>query len=248
MEIPIICIGKLSFYQLMIGLAAILGITYLLFQKEYTPKQKIIVIVTTIISALIGARIFYLIINYKTITIHKIFSLQFTYFKGYGALIFSLLNIIVLSKIYKIKLKKTVEPLLMWFYIGGALAKIGCFFTGCCKGKPTELPWAIYRKFDETKVHPAELYDCGAFIFSLIILLILKTIKIKDSTRMAISLMVYVILRSIIEETYYNGVIFGDTISRIVYGVTIFICMCVIIKDIFIKYKKIRNNRLQVKT
>ena len=240
MEIPVIWIGNISFYKVMIGVAILLGIIYLLLQKEYTVKQKIIVIITTIISGIVGARIFYLIVNYKTITIYKAFSLNFMYFKIYGALIGTLINIIILSKIYKIKLTKTLEPLLMWFYIGGALAKIGCFFTGCCKGSPTDLPWAIYRKFDTVKVHPSELYDCGAFVFSLIVLLILKKAKVKDSTRMSISLITYIILRGIIEKTYYNGVLFGDIATRIVFGITIIICICIIIKDIII-CKKTKN-------
>lgn len=234
MEIPIIWIGKLSFYNFMIILAIICGTIYLLCQKKYTIKQKIVVIVTTIISGFVGARLLYVLVHINNISLNKVFAFRFTYFKGYGALIFALLNIIILSKMYKIKLTETLEPLLMWFYIGGAMSKIGCFFTGCCKGKPTNLPWAIYRKYDETRVHPAELYDCGAFIISLLVLFILKKLKVKDTIRMPISLMTYVILRGFIENTYYNGVLFGSTVARIIYGITIFICICVIIKEIIV--------------
>ena len=229
MKIPIIRIGNLSFYQAMIILAILLGGVYLIIQKQYTIKQKIVVIITTIISGIIGARIWYVVVNYRTVTINQAFSTSFTYFKGFGAFVFALFNIIILSKIYKIKLTQTLDPLVMWLYVGGAISKIGCFFTGCCKGTPTSLPWGIYRQYDITKVHPSELYDCGAFLFSLIIWLILKKKKVKAKNRIAISLMTYIILRGIIEKTYYNGVIFGDSISRIMYGITLLLCVVVIL-------------------
>ena len=243
MEIPVIRVGTISAYKFLIMFAIVLGIIYLFTRKEYTLKQKIVVFITTIISGFVGARLFYAVVNYKTIVIQKVFSFQFMFFKGYGAFIFGLINIIVLSKIYKIKLTNTLEPLLSWFYIGGALAKIGCFFTGCCKGIVTDGTWGIYRKYDIVKVHPTELYDCGAFIISLIILLIMRKMKVKETTRMAISLMVYVILRGLIEGFYYNGIMFGDTVSRIVYGCTIFGCLCIIGRDIFLKIsKRIKQN------
>ncbi len=237
MEVPFLRIGNLNFYNFMIILAITLGGIYLILQKQYTIKQKIVVIITTIISGFVGARLFYAIVNYKTVKMYQVFSTTFSYFKGYGAFIFAFINIVVLSKIYKIKLTKTLEPMLVWFYIGGALSKIGCFFTGCCKGVPTSLPWGVYRKYDIVKVHPSELYDCGAFIFSLFLLGILKLIKVKDTSRMAISLMSYIILRGIIEGTYYNGIIFGNKVSRIVYIITIIFCIGIVIKDCLESYR-----------
>ena len=243
MEIPVISMRYISFYQLMIILSIILGEIYLIFQKQYTVKQEIVITITTIISGLIGARVFYIIVNYKTITMRKAFSTSFTYFKIYGALIFALINVIILSKIYKIKLTQTLEPLLKWFYIGGAISKIGCFFTGCCKGSPTALPWAVYRKYDVVKVHPSELYDSGAFIFSFIVLCVLKRQKVKDTSRMAISLATYVILRGIIESTYYNGIFFGNRVAKIFYVITLIICASFVVKDIFCNVRKEGGNK-----
>ena len=46
-----------------------------------------------------------------------------------------------------------------------AVGRIGCFFNGCCYGKPTELPWGITlnytREFGQTPVtlHPVPLYE-----------------------------------------------------------------------------------------
>lgn len=101
---------------------------------------------------------------------------------------------------------------------------------GCCKGKPTNLPWAVYRKYDITRVHPAEIYDALAFGISFILINILKG-KVSDSARLAISVLNYVVLRALIENTYYQGVLFGGIESKIIYICTILICIYIILKS-----------------
>ncbi len=50
-----------------------------------------------------------------------------------------------------------------------AFTKIGCFFAGCCYGKPTDMPWAICYTDSQSVaplgicIHPTQLYS--AFIY-----------------------------------------------------------------------------------
>ena len=60
---------------------------------------------------------------------------------------------------------------------------------------------------------------------------------------MAISLATYVILRGIIEETYYNGIFFGNRVAKIIYTITLIICAGFVIKDIFCNVKKEGGNK-----
>lgn len=113
----------------------------------------------------------------------------------------------------------------------GALAKIGCFFTGCCKGKATNKGWGVYREHDIARAYPAELYDCGAFLFSFLLIVCMQKMKVKEQTRMAISMFTYVLLRGWIENYYYNGKFFGDSVSRIIYACTIITCSIIFLKD-----------------
>lgn len=39
---------------------------------------------------------------------------------------------------------------------GEAVGRWGCFFGGCCYGRPTDLPWAIFQH--DALRHPAQLY------------------------------------------------------------------------------------------
>jgi len=42
--------------------------------------------------------------------------------------------------------------------LGMAIGRIGCFFSGCCFGKPTDLPWGITFG-DGIARHPTQLYE-----------------------------------------------------------------------------------------
>src|SRR6185436_8498959 len=39
---------------------------------------------------------------------------------------------------------------------GEAVGRWGCFFGGCCHGKPTDLPWAVFQH--EALRHPTQVY------------------------------------------------------------------------------------------
>jgi len=40
-----------------------------------------------------------------------------------------------------------------------AVSRIGCLVHGCCYGRPTTLPWAIYSERLQTYVHPTQVYS-----------------------------------------------------------------------------------------
>jgi phosphatidylglycerol:prolipoprotein diacylglycerol transferase len=61
------------------------------------------------------------------------------------------------------------------------LAKLGCFFNGCCHGKPSSLPWAV--TFPESargapagvSLHPTQLYEAGVMLVILVALAMLRS-------------------------------------------------------------------------
>jgi phosphatidylglycerol:prolipoprotein diacylglycerol transferase len=60
-------------------------------------------------------------------------------------------------------------------------AKLGCFFNGCCHGRPCTLPWAI--AFPEgartapadVPIHPTQLYEVGLMLIVLVVFMQLKS-------------------------------------------------------------------------
>src|SRR5262249_33545801 len=69
--------------------------------------------------------------------------------------------------------------------LGHIIGRFGCFFAGCCFGKPTTVPWAI--TFTDpaaaanvgtplnVPLHPTQLYEAGAEALILLILLVTES-------------------------------------------------------------------------
>ena len=53
-----------------------------------------------------------------------------------------------------------------------AIGRVGCFYVGCCYGRPTDLPWGIvFTSVDNFTRHPTQLYEslfhaCTALVFA----------------------------------------------------------------------------------
>ncbi|HON07297.1 MAG TPA: prolipoprotein diacylglyceryl transferase [Verrucomicrobiota bacterium] len=120
-----------------------------------------------VISGLIGARLFYVILNWKTNFANQPFYEVFMIQKGglvyYGGLLGGILGGIIFSKIKKIPILRLLDVLAIGLPVGHFFGRIGCFMNGCCYGKETTLPWAVHfpsphETFGKV-VHPTELYE-----------------------------------------------------------------------------------------
>ena len=86
------------------------------------------------------------------------------------------------------------------------VARIGCFFAGCCYGKPTSLPWAVTFRHPETlaypvgvPLHPTQLYSSlGNFLIFLILLLLNRSGRFPGRL-IFFYLLIYGLLRSFVE-------------------------------------------------
>ncbi len=62
--------------------------------------------------------------------------------------------------------------------LGQAIGRLGCFFNGCCFGRPTSLPWGMVfplsspagYHYGSLPLHPTQLYSC---LFNLFLFLLL---------------------------------------------------------------------------
>ena len=91
--------------------------------------------------------------------------------------------------------------------IGHAFGRIGCFFAGCCYGKPTDsifgvqFPGAYFERLG--KVHPTQLYE-AAFLFVLFGVLSWLLLKKKFQYTMTVYLAAYGVFRFLIEYLRYD--------------------------------------------
>ncbi len=137
-----------------------------------------------LILGLVGARVLYVILNWKSQFASTPISALKLWEGGlavHGAILFGLLYMLYFCKRNKIKPLVLADLLAPSFAIAYAFGRIGCFLNGCCYGGECDpkLPWAMsFHKegfSDAVKLytppsHPTQLY---AVLFNLAFLAIL---------------------------------------------------------------------------
>jgi phosphatidylglycerol:prolipoprotein diacylglycerol transferase len=102
----------------------------------------------------------------------------------YGGLIFAFLVGLWLVRRYKLPVWKAADAYAPGIALGHVIGRLGCLLAGCCFGKPTDLPWGVTFTSPVAAsnvgtplgipLHPTQLYDAGAELLILAILLIFE--------------------------------------------------------------------------
>ena len=149
-------------------------------EKEGLEPQKILDLCFYImLSALIGARFLYVIVEYKYFLTNPIEIFKF--WKGglvfYGGLIVGVITAFLYLKKHQMPLWKTADLLAPSILIGQCIGRWGCLFAGCCYGIKTDVSWAITFTNPLSlapigiSLHPTQIYLSlnAAFIFIVLI-------------------------------------------------------------------------------
>ena len=163
-----------------------------------------------VISGVVGARIFYILLNLPFYIAHPLEVIMLN--KGglvfYGGLIASTITALIFIRKYHLPLWKTGDILLTVTPVGQMFGRIGCFMNGCCFGTPTTHPFRVifpmnsppfdfYQEFQP--VHPVQLYESfGAGMIFLILVTVIEK-KRFDGQIMALYCIFYPILRFCVE-------------------------------------------------
>ncbi|HEY7285884.1 MAG TPA: prolipoprotein diacylglyceryl transferase [Vicinamibacterales bacterium] len=136
-----------------------------------------------IISALIGAKLLLLVTDFQTFRAdpRELLTLARSGGVFYGGLILAVSVALWYIRKIGLPLWTTCDVFAPGIALGHVVGRFGCFFAGCCWGKPTTLPWGITftNTFAAANVgtplnealHPTQLYEAGAEAIILFILL-----------------------------------------------------------------------------
>ena len=120
-----------------------------------------------ILAALVGSRLFFVLLNYQAYVRDPLAGLKV----WEGGLVFygGLLLATPMAALYihkkSLPLGNLADAFAPPLALGHAIGRWGCFFAGCCYGKPTDLPWAvIFTDLHslaprDVPLHPAQLYS-----------------------------------------------------------------------------------------
>ncbi len=139
-----------------------------------------------IIAALVGAKLLLLVVDFEYFSQHpgELFSLFRSGGVFYGGLILAVAVAFWHMRRHRLPLWTTSDVFAPGIALGHVIGRLGCFFAGCCYGRPTDVAWAVTFTSPlaaanvgtplGVPLHPVQLYEAGAELVILGLLLWLE--------------------------------------------------------------------------
>src|SRR6266853_5017107 len=174
-------------YGVLLAAAYLLGLQLAIVRarkRELDASRVMDLGIYIIISALIGAKLLLLVTDFQTFKNNPAELLSLARSGGvfYGGLILAVVVALVYIRRVGLPLWTTCDVFAPGIALGHVVGRFGCFFAGCCWGKPTTLPWGItftdpfaYSNVGtplNVPLHPTQLYEAGAELLILAVLLL----------------------------------------------------------------------------
>jgi len=159
-------------------------------KREGMDPEKISTLgVVIMISSIIGGRalfVLYHLEEYKANPL-EILAIWQGGLMIYGGVLTAFLAGFVYLRKSKLPVWKVADLISPALALGLAFGRIGCYFNGCCYGKPTHLPWAIQfppgseasQTFPDQSLHPTQLYESlvGLLLFFFLLFIEARSVK-----------------------------------------------------------------------
>ena len=173
-------------YGVLLAAAYLLGLQFALWRarsRGLDPNRVMDLGIWIIISALVGAKLLLLIVEWDTFSRdpRELFTLMRSGGVFYGGLIAAVTVALWYLWKHRMPMWTVTDVFAPGIALGHVIGRLGCLFAGCCFGTRTNVPWAItfHNEFAAQNVgtplnvplHPTQLYEAGAELLILIVLL-----------------------------------------------------------------------------
>jgi len=174
-------------YGVLLAAAYLLGLKLAMMRAKtrgLDPNRALDLGIAIIVSALIGAKLLLVIVEFDHYRQNpaEIFSILRAGGVFYGGLIAAVAVAFWYMRRHRMPLWTTCDVFAPGIALGHAVGRLGCLAAGCCYGRPTTVPWAITFTNPaaatnvgtplNTPLHPTQLYDAGAELLIMILLLV----------------------------------------------------------------------------
>jgi phosphatidylglycerol---prolipoprotein diacylglyceryl transferase len=181
-------LGPLTVYTYGVLLAAayLLGLKLAMVRaraRGLDPTRMLDLGIYIIISALVGAKVLLFFVDFEHFRQNPAELLSLARSGGvfYGGLILAVTVAFWYMRRHGLPLWQTCDVFAPGIALGHAIGRLGCLAAGCCYGRPTTVPWAITFTNSAAAanvgtplgvpLHPTQLYESGAELLILILLL-----------------------------------------------------------------------------
>jgi phosphatidylglycerol:prolipoprotein diacylglycerol transferase len=175
-------------YGLLLAVAYLLGLQFAVVRgrtRGLDPNRIMDLGIWIIVSALVGAKAMLVFVERDKLSTDP--AVLLTLFRSagvfYGGLIASVLVALWYLHRHRLPMWTFTDVFAPGIALGHIVGRFGCLFAGCCFGRPTSVPWAItFRNPLAAQngtplgipLHPTQLYEAGAELLILGILLVFE--------------------------------------------------------------------------
>jgi len=162
----------------------------------------------TIVSSFLGAKVLYLLLDIRYFIKDPLSFLR-SGFVFYGGIIGGALALFLLARKYNIRLAKLGDIFCLGIPLGHAFGRIGCFFYGCCYGKPSDCAFCVLFPPDSpagmlgVKLIPTQLISAFFLVVIFLVLRLISKRKKFEGQIFTSYFVIYGIFRFIIE--FFRG-------------------------------------------
>lgn len=248
----------IRYYGIFLTCAIFIGIfsAYLIIKKKFSKTEAdffLDIIPWTIFSAIVGARLFYVIgdLNFYLNNLNEIIMINHGGLSIFGALVFGILSFYIISKIYKINFFKYADSAAVVLPLSQAIGRWGNFFNQEAYGKPTygfvklfidiahRKPY--YNEFEY--FHPAFLYESvlNFCVFLLLFFIFFKVKKLKSGSVFLLYLIFYSVIRFFIERIRIDSILNINNVPVVQVLCIVLFTVSLIALIIINKNKKAKN-------
>lgn len=173
-------------YGILLAAAYLLGLQLAVWRAKkrgVDPNRVMDLGIWIIIAALVGAKLLLIVVDWDHYRENPrdIFSLVRSAGVFYGGLVVATITGFLLIRRYRLPVWTTADLYAPGIALGHVIGRMGCFFAGCCWGKPTDVAWAITFTNPAAAanvgtplniaLHPTQLYEAGAELLILALLI-----------------------------------------------------------------------------
>jgi phosphatidylglycerol:prolipoprotein diacylglycerol transferase len=174
-------------YGLLLAAAYLLGLQFALVRartRGLDPNRIMDLGIWIIVSALVGAKLMLLVVERDKFgwSWSELVNLFRSAGVFYGGLIAAVAVALWYLWRHRMPVWSVTDVFAPGIALGHIVGRLGCLFAGCCFGKPTSMPWGItfHNEFAAQNVgttlgiplHPTQLYEAGAELLILAVLLL----------------------------------------------------------------------------
>jgi phosphatidylglycerol:prolipoprotein diacylglycerol transferase len=167
-----------------------------------------------IIGGLVGSTLLYIVVHWREMLTSPARLAQ-PGLVFYGGLVGGVAGAATYCRLYNISLRRWADCAVPGLLLGHALGRVGCFFAGCCYGKPVAASFPLAVTLAGVPRHPVQLYEVAGLVLLMLLVLVLE--RRTSLPLITIYLVGYALLRLFTEslrgDDEARGFLFGNFLS-----------------------------------